>query len=331
MAQARVVFPKSYQEKTFLIAGAAGFVPGHVAEFYLQQGASVIGLDNFITSGPHTVQYLQKTYPRFSFYEQNIYLGLPDFRHTKIDYVLSLASPASPIDFSIIPLEIMRVNSEGTMHLLELAKVQGARFLEASTSEVYGDPEIHPQSESYWGNVNPIGPRSCYDESKRFAEALTMSYHRKYQVDTRIVRIFNTYGPRMRANDGRVIPNFINQALRGESLTVYGDGSQTRSFCYVSDLVSAIHHVLFSDDPTPFNIGNPEEYPILEVAKMIIALVGSRSLIVHHPLPPDDPKLRRPNISKLQQICAFRPQVSFEQGIQATTEFFKTGWKHSGQ
>ena len=331
MAQASVIFPASYQDKTFLIAGAAGFVPGHVAEFYLQQGARVIGLDNFITSGPQTIHYLKAKYPRFTFFETNIYLGVPDFSDIKVDYVLSLASPASPIDFSVIPLEIMRVNSEGTMHLLELAKAQGARFLEASTSEVYGDPEIHPQTENYWGNVNPIGPRSCYDESKRFAEALTMTYHRKYQVDTRIVRIFNTYGPRMRANDGRVIPNFINQALKGEGLTVYGDGEQTRSFCYVSDLVNAIHHVLFSDDPTPFNIGNPEEYSIFEVAKMIISLVGSKSPIIHRPLPEDDPKLRRPDISKLQKICAFRPQVSFESGIKATAEFFKTEWKYSSR
>ena len=219
----KVKLPESLEAKTIVIAGAAGFVPSHVAELYLNLGAKVIGLDNFITGSQSNIELLSK-YEKFDFHEANIYESIPDFKDLNIDFIFSLASPASPIDFSKIPLEIMRVNSEGTLALLELAKEKGARFLEASTSEVYGDPEIHPQVEDYVGHVNPIGPRSCYDESKRFAEALTMSFHHKYKVDTRIIRIFNTYGPRMRANDGRVIPNFINQALKGEDLTIYGDG-----------------------------------------------------------------------------------------------------------
>jgi dTDP-glucose 4,6-dehydratase len=260
-------------------------------------------------------------YPNFEFHHCNIYEHLPTIN--KVDYIFSMASPASPIDFSIIPLETMRVNSEGTLKLLELARVTGARFLECSTSEIYGDPEIHPQVESYVGHVNPIGPRSCYDESKRYAEALTMTYHRKFHVDTRIVRIFNTYGPGMRANDGRVIPNFINQALRDEDLTVYGEGSQTRSFCYVDDLVRAMDIVMFSKDPTPFNIGNPDEYSILDCAKEIIRVLGSKSKIVYRELPEDDPKQRRPDISKLQKISNYKPQVGFEEGIKKTALYFK--------
>ncbi len=313
---------QEFAGKTFLIAGAAGFVPGHVAQFYLERGARVIGLDNFITGTRETIEILS-AYPNFTFYEQNIYEGLPDLSDEKIDYVLSLASPASPIDFSRIPLEIMRVNSEGTRLLLELTKDKKARFLEASTSEVYGDPEIHPQVETYWGNVNCNGPRSCYDEAKRFAEAITMSYHRRYGVDTRIIRIFNTYGPRMRPNDGRVIPNFINQALRNEPLTVYGEGTQTRSFCFVDDLVRGINAVLMSDDPTPFNVGNPEEYTIIDAAKIIIKALGSKSTIIHKELPEDDPKQRRPNISKLTGATDYRPQVSFAEGLQKTAEYFR--------
>lgn len=318
----RVELPTTMEGKTVLIAGAAGFVPSNVAEFYLKLGAKVIGLDNFITGSRINVTLLSK-YEKFEFHECNVYESLPDFSNTKIDYILSLASPASPIDFAKIPLEIMRVNSEGTMKLLELAKEKGARFLEASTSEVYGDPEIHPQKEDYVGHVNPIGPRSCYDEAKRFAEAMTMSYHRKYGVDTRIIRIFNTYGPRMRPNDGRVIPNFINQALKNEDLTVYGDGTQTRSFCFVSDLVNAIHNVLFSFDPTPFNIGNPDEYTVIDTARFIIDALGSKSKIVHLPLPKDDPKRRRPVLDKLQAISDYKPQVSFKDGIEKTAKYFQ--------
>ncbi len=320
----RVTFPEKYDDLVFLVAGAAGFVPGHVSEFFLNKGATVIGIDNFITGSKENVELLSK-YDKFEFHEANIYEGLPDLGDRKIDFVLNLASPASPIDFEIIPIEIMRTNSEGSLALLELAREKGARFLEASTSEVYGDPEIHPQVETYLGNVNTLGPRAPYDESKRFAEAMTMSFHRKYGVDTRIVRIFNTYGPRMRANDGRVIPNFINQALRNEDITIYGDGSQTRSFCFVTDLVNAIHNVLFSHDHTPFNIGNPDEYSVKEAAEIIIKALGSKSKIVYLPLPKDDPRRRRPNIDKLQTVSDYAPQVSFEEGLKMTTEFFRKG------
>lgn len=319
----KVVLPGDLKGKTFLVAGAAGFVPSHISEFYLNMGAKVIGLDNFITGTRENIEILTK-YENFEFIECNIYEGLPDFKDINFDYVLSLASPASPIDFKVIPLEIMLVNSNGTLKLLELAKEHGARFLEASTSEVYGDPEIHPQVEEYVGNVNPIGIRSPYDESKRFAEALTMTFHRRYNVDTRIVRIFNTYGPRMRPDDGRVIPNFINQALGNRDITIYGDGSQTRSFCYVSDLVNAIHNVLFSQVHTPFNCGNPDEYTIREAAELIVGLLGSKSKVTFHPLPEDDPKKRRPNMNKLMAICDYRPQVEFKQGLEVTTEFFKS-------
>ncbi len=319
----QITLPETLNGKTILVAGAAGFVPSTLSEFYLNLGAKVIGIDNFITGSRSNLVKLEK-FDTFSFHEMNIYESLPNLSDTKIDYIFSLASPASPIDFSQIPLEIMRVNSEGTMALLELAKEKGARFLEASTSEVYGDPEIHPQKEDYVGHVNPIGPRACYDESKRYAEALTMSYRTKYNVDTRIIRIFNTYGPGMRPNDGRVIPNFINQAMRGEDVTVYGDGSQTRSFCYVTDLVNAIHRVMFSDDHTPFNVGNPDEYSIKECAEEIIKVLGSSSKIVYKPLPKDDPKKRRPDISKLQSISDYKPLVSFEDGIKKTAEYFKS-------
>lgn len=318
----KVILPESMEGKTVLVAGAAGFVPSTLCEFYLNLGAHVIGIDNFITGSRSNIDLLS-SYKNFEFHQHNIYERIPTFKDQKIDYILSMASPASPIDFAIIPIEIMRVNSEGTLKLLELAKEKNARFLEASTSEVYGDPEVHPQTEDYVGHVNTIGPRSCYDESKRFAEAMTMSFHHKYNVDTRIVRIFNTYGPRMRPNDGRVIPNFITQAMKGEDLTVYGDGSQTRSFCYSTDLVQAIHNVLMSNDPTPFNCGNPDEYTVKQTAELIIRLLGSSSKIVHLPLPKDDPKRRRPDIGKLQRISDYKPTVSFEDGVRQTAEYFK--------
>ncbi len=323
MTSKRIVLPENLEGKTLFVAGAGGFVPSTLCEFYLNKGAKVIGVDNFITGSRSNIDLLS-AYKNFEFYEMNVYEKLPNLKDEKIDYVLSLASPASPIDFAKIPLEIMRVNSEGTLKLLELAKEKKARFLEASTSEVYGDPEIHPQREDYVGHVNPIGPRSCYDESKRFAEAMTMSFHHRYNVDTRIVRIFNTYGPRMRPNDGRVIPNFINQALKNEDITVYGDGSQTRSYCYVNDLVEAIHRVLMSEDPTPFNCGNPDEYTIKETAEIIIKVLGSKSKIVYLPLPKDDPKRRRPDITKLQSVSDFKPSVAFEDGIRKTAEYFKS-------
>lgn len=318
----KVYLPPSFEGKTLLVAGAAGFVPSTLCQFYLEKGAKVIGLDNFITGSRSNIDILSH-YKNFEFHEVNIYEKMPDFNSVKIDYIYSLASPASPIDFEQIPLEIMRVNSEGTLKLLEMARVKKSRFLEASTSEIYGDPEIHPQKEDYVGHVNPIGPRSCYDESKRFAEAMTMSFHRRYQVDTRIVRIFNTYGPRMRANDGRVIPNFITQAMQNKDITIYGDGSQTRSFCYVTDLVSAIHTVMMSSDPTPFNVGNPDEYTVKECAEEIIKVLGSKSKLSFLPLPKDDPKKRRPDLGKLQSISDYSPQVSFHDGIKKTAEYFK--------
>lgn len=318
-----VKLPESLKGKTVVVAGAAGFVPSTLAQKYLELGARVIGLDNFITGSRSNVKILEQ-YEGFEFFEHDVSEKLPDFKDLRIDYVYSLASPASPIDFKEIPLEIMKVNSVGTWNLLELARAKGARFLEASTSEVYGDPEIHPQTEDYVGHVNPIGPRACYDESKRFAEALTMSYHNRYNVDTRIIRIFNTYGPRMRPNDGRVIPNFITQAMKGEDITIYGDGLQTRSFCYVTDLVEAIHRVMFTSDHTPFNVGNPDEYTIKECAEEIIKVLGSSSKLVHLPLPKDDPRKRRPNIDKLQRVSDYAPRVSFHEGIRATAEYFKS-------
>lgn len=314
---------QDFTEKSILIAGAAGFIPSHVSTYYLERGARVIGLDNFITGQKENIDRLSK-YSGFHFYHCNIFEELPDLSAQKIDYIFSLASPASPIDFKKIPMEIMRVNSEGTRKLLELAKNKKARFLEASTSEVYGDPEIHPQTETYHGNVNTVGPRSCYDESKRYAEALTMNYHWQYGVDTRIVRIFNTYGPGMRADDGRVIPNFVNQVLKGENITVNGDGSQTRSFCYVDDLVKAMHAVMMSEEITPVNIGNPDEYTIKECAELILKFLGGNSKITYQPLPQDDPKKRRPNIDKLQRISTYRPTVSFEEGLRKTAEYFKS-------
>lgn len=322
-ASQQVTLPDSLEGKTVLVAGSAGFVPSHLSEHYLNLGAKVIGLDNFITGSESNVEALAG-YKNYEFHKCDITKGLPNLDGVNIDYVYSLASPASPIDFQVIPEEIMSVNSIGTWNLLQLAKEKGARFLEASTSEVYGDPEVHPQKEDYWGNVNPIGLRSCYDESKRFAEALTMTYHRTHKVDTRIIRIFNTYGPRMRPNDGRVIPNFINQALKGEDITIYGDGSQTRSFCFVSDLVAAMHRVMFSNDPTPFNIGNPDEYSIKETAELIVKLLDSSSKLTFLELPKDDPKRRRPDLTKIQSVSDYEPKVSFEEGMRQTAEYFKS-------
>jgi len=314
--------------KKFLIAGAAGFIPSHISEFYLSLGAEVWGVDNFITGSKSNIKRIQdlENSNNVHFEEMDIsgqMLENSAIFDVKFDYILSLASPASPIDFKIIPLEIMDVNSNGTKNLLNLAKKCSARFLEASTSECYGDPLVHPQTEEYFGNVNSIGPRSCYDESKRFAEALTMSFHRKYKIDTRIVRIFNTYGPGMRPNDGRVIPNFVNQALEGTDITVYGDGSQTRSFCYITDLIDAMDDVLFSDINTPVNIGNPAEISILECAQIIKKKLSSSSKIIFKELPKDDPRRRRPDISKLSEIAGFQPRIKFEDGLFETAQYFK--------
>ncbi|HEX7091101.1 MAG TPA: UDP-glucuronic acid decarboxylase family protein [Longimicrobiales bacterium] len=303
-----------------LITGAAGFLGSHLCDRFIAEGHEVIGMDSLITGTPQNLAHLLG-HPRFRFIKHDVtefvYVDGP------LDGVLHFASPASPADYLEYPIQTLKVGSLGTHKALGLAKAKGARFLLASTSEVYGDPEVHPQPESYWGNVNPIGPRGVYDEAKRFAEALVMAYHRSHGLETRIVRIFNTYGPRMRPNDGRVVSNFIVQALRGEPLTVYGDGSQTRSFCYVSDQVEGIYRLFHSDYSQPVNIGNPDEYTVLELAKRVIALTGSRSDIEFRPLPTDDPKVRRPDTTIAKQILGWEPTVSLDQGIERTIPYFQ--------
>jgi len=303
-----------------LITGGAGFIGSHLCERFLAEGDDVICMDNFRTSTPDNIAHLFAD-RRFTFIQQDvttyIYVSGP------LDAILHFASPASPVDYLEFPIPTLKVGSLGTHKALGLAKEKRARLLLASTSEVYGDPLEHPQSEDYWGNVNPIGPRGVYDEAKRFAEALTMAYHRAHGVETRIVRIFNTHGPRMRLNDGRVVPNFISQALKGEPLTVYGDGSQTRSFCFVSDLVEGIVRLLRSDYRLPVNIGNPIEVSIREFADRIKALTGSRSEIAFRPLPVDDPKVRQPDITRARQLLGWEPRVSLEDGLRRTIDYFR--------
>jgi len=303
-----------------LITGGAGFIGSHLCERFLAEGNDVICMDNFRTGSPDNIAHLFAD-RRFTFIQQDvttyIYVSGP------VDAILHFASPASPVDYLEFPIPTLKVGSLGTHKALGLAKEKHARLLLASTSEVYGDPLEHPQSEEYWGNVNPIGPRGVYDEAKRFAEALTMAYHRAHGVETRIVRIFNTHGPRMRLNDGRVVPNFISQALKGEPLTVYGDGSQTRSFCFVSDLVEGIVRLLRSDYRLPVNIGNPIEVSIREFADRIKALTGSRSEIAFRPLPVDDPKVRQPDITRARQLLGWGPRVSLEDGLRQTIEYFR--------
>jgi dTDP-glucose 4,6-dehydratase len=303
-----------------LITGGAGFIGSHLCERFLDNGAEVICMDNLITGNADNIAHLFPN-SRFSFIPQDI----TNYIYVKgpLDAILHFASPASPIDYLELPIQTLKVGSLGTHKALGLAKEKGARFLLASTSEVYGDPLIHPQKEDYWGNVNPIGPRGVYDEAKRFAEAMTMAYHRFHKVETRIVRIFNTYGPRMRLNDGRVVPNFVSQALRGEDLTVYGDGGQTRSFCYVSDLVEGIMRLLHSDYDGPVNLGNPREMSVLEFARVIIALTGSRSQIAFKPLPVDDPKVRQPDIGLARRLLGWEPQVALEDGLKETISYFQ--------
>jgi len=307
-----------------LITGAAGFLGSHLCDRFLAEGHTVIGMDNFITGSPTNITHLAG-HKHFHFIHHDVTNYI--YVEGTLDAVLHFASPASPIDYLELPIQTLKVGALGTHKALGLAKAKGARFLLASTSEVYGDPLIHPQPETYWGNVNPIGPRGVYDEAKRFAEAMTMAYHRYHGVDTRIVRIFNTFGPRMRLEDGRVVPNFIAQALRGEPLTVYGDGSQTRSFCYVADLVDGIYRLLHSDQVEPVNIGNPAEMTILNFAHKIIELTHSDSTI-HFVQPTDsriqdDPKVRRPDISQARQILAWSPKISLDEGLHATTEYFR--------
>jgi dTDP-glucose 4,6-dehydratase len=304
-----------------LITGGAGFIGSHLCERFLDEGDHVICMDNFLTGSPDNVAPLLRN-PRFTFIQQDVtnyvYVEGP------LDAILHFASPASPVDYLEKPIQTLKVGSLGTHKALGLAKAKGARFLLASTSECYGDPLVHPQNEDYWGNVNPIGPRGVYDEAKRFAEAMTMAYHRFHGIQTRIVRIFNTHGPRMRLRDGRVVPNFIAQALRGEPITVYGDGSQTRSFCYVSDLVEGIVRLLRSDyDQGPVNLGNPVEVTILQFAERIKTLTGSKSEVVFRPLPEDDPKVRQPDITRARTILGWEPRVGLDEGLRKTIEFFR--------
>src|SRR5476651_482381 len=308
-------------KKTSVVTGAAGFLGSHLTDLLLSRGHKVIGLDNFVTGSVDNISHLGGN-PDFKFIQQDVTEFI--FLDAPVDYVWHFASPASPIDYLQIPIQTLKVGSLGTHKALGLARSKEARFLLASTSEVYGDPLVHPQPETYWGNVNPIGPRGCYDEAKRFAEALTMAYHREHGMETRIVRIFNTYGPRMRLHDGRVLPAFIGQALRGEPLTMFGDGSQTRAFCYVDDLVEGIYRLLFSDYAQPMNIGNPDEITIREFGEEIIKLTGTDQKLISLPLPTDDPKQRRPDITKARSILGWEPKVSRREGLKITYDYFKS-------
>jgi len=303
-----------------LITGAAGFLGSHLCDFFLREGHSVIGLDNFITGNADNIAHLVGN-DRFEFVRHNI----SDYTYVagRLDGVLHFASPASPIDYLELPIQTLKVGSLGTHNALGIAKAKGARFFLASTSEVYGDPLEHPQRESYWGNVNPIGPRGVYDEAKRFAEAITMAYHRYHGVETRIVRIFNTYGPRMRPRDGRVVSNFIVQALNGEDLTIYGDGSQTRSFCYVDDEVEGIYRLFMNGDSQPTNIGNPVEFTVRQLAEMVVELTGTRSNIIAEPLPQDDPKVRKPDITRAKTMLGWEPKIGLREGLVRTIEYFR--------
>ena len=303
-----------------LVTGGAGFIGSHLCDALLAEGNSVVAVDNFATGRPSNIEHL-KNESRFEFVEQDICRA---FDVGKVDFVFHFASPASPVDYMKLGIETLMVGSEGTKNALEVAKKYRAGYLVASTSECYGDPLVHPQVETYWGNVNPIGPRSVYDEAKRFTEALTMAYHRYEKVNTRIVRIFNTYGPRLQINDGRVISNFMKQALTGAPLTIYGDGSQTRSFCYVSDEVDGILRLSRSEEHLPTNIGNPTEFTIIECAKLVLEVTGSKSEIVSEPLPQDDPKQRKPDITKVKKLLGWEPKIQLREGLEKSMEYFST-------
>ncbi len=307
--------------KRILITGGAGFLGSHLCDRFIKEGYEVIAMDNLITGDLKNIEHLFKL-KEFSFYHHDVtkFIHVPG----DLDYILHFASPASPIDYLKIPIQTLKVGAMGTHNCLGLAKAKGARMLVASTSEVYGDPLVHPQPEEYWGNVNPVGPRGVYDEAKRYMESITMAYHTFHNVDTRIIRIFNTYGPRMRLNDGRALPAFIGQALRGENLTVFGDGSQTRSFCYVDDLVDGIYRLLLSDYVYPVNIGNPTEISLKEFAEEVLALTGKDVQIEYRPLPVDDPKQRKPDITKAQTILGWNPKIDRKEGLAITYEYFKT-------
>jgi dTDP-glucose 4,6-dehydratase len=304
-----------------LITGAAGFLGSHLADRFIADGHDVIGMDNFVTGRPENLAHLAGG-PRFHFVQHDVTNFI--FVDGPLDGVLHFASPASPRDYLEIPIQTLKVGSLGTHKALGLAKAKGARFLLASTSEVYGDPQVHPQPESYWGNVNPVGPRGCYDEAKRFAEAITMAYHRFHGVDTRIVRIFNTYGPRMRAHDGRVVSNLIVQALQGEPLTIYGDGSQTRSFCYVDDLVDGITRLFHSGETMPVNVGNPVEFSVRQLAELVREMTGTTAPIVSEPLPVDDPKVRQPDIARARALLGWEPKVPLRDGLARTIPYFRS-------
>ncbi len=310
--------------KRILITGAAGFLGSHLCDRFIKEGYHVVGMDNLITGNLANIEHL---FPlkNFEFYHHDV----SKFVHVAgdLDYILHFASPASPIDYLKIPIQTLKVGSLGTHNLLGLAKAKKARMLIASTSEVYGDPNVHPQNEDYWGNVNPIGPRGVYDEAKRFQEAITMAYHTYHGLETRIIRIFNTYGPRMRLDDGRALPAFMSQALNNEDITVFGDGSQTRSFCYVDDLVEGIYRLLLSDYAYPVNIGNPDEITLLEFAEEIINLIGTKSKIVYKPLPTDDPKQRKPDITRAKEILGWEPKVNRSEGLKRTLEYFQSAIK----
>lgn len=312
---------KIMESKRVLITGAAGFLGSHLCDLFIGKGYEVVGMDNLITGDLSNIEHLFKL-KNFEFYNHDV----STFVHVsgKLDYILHFASPASPIDYLKIPIQTLKVGSLGIHNLLGLAKSKGARILIASTSEVYGDPSVNPQPEDYWGNVNPVGPRGVYDEAKRFQEAMTMAYHTFHGVETRIVRIFNTYGPRMRLNDGRVLPAFIGQALRGEDLTIFGDGSQTRSFCYVDDLIEGIYRLLLSDHAYPVNIGNPDEITIGQFAEEIIKLTGTDQKVVYKELPQDDPKQRRPDISKARELLGWEPKVNRAEGLKLTYQYFRS-------
>jgi dTDP-glucose 4,6-dehydratase len=310
-----------YKRKRIVVTGAAGFLGSHLCDRFIKEGFEVIGIDNLLTGDLRNIEHLFKL-EEFKFYHHDV----SKFVHVPgdVDFILHFASPASPIDYLKMPIQTLKVGSLGTHNMLGLAKAKGARILIASTSEVYGDPLIHPQTEEYWGNVNPIGPRGVYDEAKRFQEAITMAYHTFHRVEVRIVRIFNTYGPRMRLNDGRALPAFVGQALRGEDITVFGDGSQTRSFCYVGDQVEGIYRLLMSDYVQPVNIGNPDEISILDFAKEIVDLIDTNSKIIFKELPKDDPKQRRPNITKAKEILGWEPKVGRREGLKITLDYFKS-------